>query len=140
MKNEKLKRMLLTMGMLVSFIGINNSSVLAGTDREFWNMSIRAYQQSSVLTTRNKENNSQYSWVKLTQMNGVGKVNVNFQGPTWHITSNTAITSGTNDNVWIKVPYRSDAGAYKGAPIFLGASNYYNTSGTGSISGWVDYE
>lgn len=139
LKKKCLKKVIVSTVLMATLVGINAINVFAGTNREFWDMTIRTYRNQSQLTTRNKENNNQYSWVKITSMNSVDKVTVAFLGPTWTISESTAISLGEgNFDKWVKLNYKSYTA--KDTPIFLAAQNYYNSSKSGSISGVVDYE
>ncbi|MCY6959661.1 hypothetical protein [Clostridium brassicae] len=138
-KDNKIKKCIATLCLLIGLVCINVYTSLAGTERKFWNMTIRPLQGDSVLTTRHKETDLQYSWVKVTKMQSIGKVNVKFVGPTWTITNPITIDTGVNTGRWYKAPYIT-GGSVSGSPIALSASNYNWSTSKGYIEGWVDYE
>jgi len=138
-KNKKFKKSFFTLGLVVALICVNYLSANAGTNRQFWNMSIRSYQGDSVLTTRYKETALQYSMLDVTSMTSVGKVYTQFVGSTYGISNNVIISNGVNTGVWIKVPNTATT-TWAGAPIALSNHNYNWNSTTGTLGGWVDYE
>lgn len=138
-KSRKMKKTFISLGLLTALLCINSFSAYAGTEREFWDMTIRSLKQESVLTTRNKETDLQYSWVKVDSMKSIGKVATKFVGPTWTITDPKVIEVGVNTGTWQCLPYIT-SGSYMGSPIALSAYNYNLSTSTGTIGGWVDYE
>ncbi len=138
MKKISKKKVNLVLVLCLLLVMLFSTTAFAGTQRQFWNMDIRAWGGESVLTGRNKETANNYSWVNVTSMKSVGKVTVGFRAPTWYYGANTTVSVGVNTNQWIKCTYGYTS--YIGWPIYLYAKNYYTNSGTGSIDGWVNYE
>ncbi|MBU3174635.1 hypothetical protein [Clostridium estertheticum] len=138
-KSKKFKKAFFSGGLVAVLLCINCLQASAGTDREFWNMSIRSYRSSSVLTTRYKETNLQYSLVRVTSMKSIGKIYTSFVGATYDISDELEISSGVNTGKWLK-QVNTATQTDKGSPIALSSRNYNWSSSTGSLSGWVDYE
>ena len=140
MKKFSKKKINLVLISCLLLVMLFSSTAFAGTNRQFWDLDIRAWGGESVLTARNKETANDYSWVKVTSMKSVGKVTVGFRADTWYYGGNATVSVGVNTNQWIKCTYGGLSGSGIGWPIYLYARNYYTNSGTGSIDGWVDYE
>lgn len=138
-KSKKVKKSIFTLGLVAALVTVNYFSVQAGVNRQFWNMSIRAYQGKSVLTTRYKATNSQCSWVKVTSMASVGKIYTSFEASTYSYTNNLIVSNGVNTGVWLKQAYVGTT-SHSGWPIALSVSNYNLNKTTGKLNGWVDYE
>jgi hypothetical protein len=136
---KKIKKRVLSIMLILTFVMTSTITVFAGVERRFWDMNIRSFGRESVLTTRNKETNNEYSWVKLTSMTSVGTVTCGFKGPTYYLGGAKKISNNVNTNQWTQCWYSVNSGG-KHAPIALYARNHYKNSSTGYISGWVDYE
>lgn len=137
MRKSKRRVTVLLMAVMVLVLFSSTASA-TGTVREFWDMSIRSWQGVSVLTTRNKETNNEYSRVKVTSMKSIGKATVGIKGPTYYLGSVT-INNDVNTNQWVKISYTANSGG-KNAPAALYNKNYNYNSTTGSMAGYVDYE
>lgn len=134
-----MKKGIISMVLASAIVLINAIPTYAGTERQFWEMDIRSSGLSSELTSRNTENYNQYSWVKVDSMSqGIQKVTTSFMSGFYAATHGTTITYGVNTGTWVKQSYITNVPT--GAPMKLVARNYYITSATGSIGGWVDYE
>lgn len=65
MKSLKLKKKLITLGLIGALMGVNSIKVFAGTNRNFWDMTIY-YNKVNYLQSRAKETDLPYSWAKVT--------------------------------------------------------------------------
>lgn len=139
LKKFKSKKSIITLGLIGALALTNAIPAFAGTTREFYDMSIRAYRGTSELTKRTKETDNQYSWVQITDMSGASKVKTKFKiNGTLDATSWCAIKDG--ETKWQKLNYSNCGKPGSGTSIYLSACNYDWSTGTGSISGAVDYE
>lgn len=138
LKNFKNKKKFITLGLLGALVIANANTALAGT-RQFYDMTIRAYGKTSQLTKRTKETSNQYSWVKVTDMSGASSVNTKFKiNDSLDATSWCEIEDGDSD--WKQLFYEDCGEPGYGVSIYLSACNANWSSGSGNISGAVDYE
>lgn len=138
LKKFKSKKSIITLGLVGALALINAIPAFAGT-RQFYNMTIRAAGRTSELTHRTKETGDQYSWVKITNMSGASTVNTRFKiNDSLDATSWCGISDGDTD--WKQLNYEDCGEPGYGIGIYLAACNDNWSTGTGSISGAVDYE
>ena len=121
----------------------SNIAYASGTEREFTQISILANQKYSELaTSRAKETNNQYSYVKIdTFSNNCRSVDVRIA--TRGLSTDYALATDytildRNAGLWLRVDYTKSS--VKGQYVVLGARNSTNTTDTGYIKGWVNYE
>lgn len=139
LKNSKKKKVLATIGLLGALVCTGLVPASAGTNRDFYDMTIRTRRRTSQLTNRQKETEKQYSWVKVSSMSGTNKVDTKFCiNSTLDATSWYSISSG--DTSWKKLNYSNCGHPGVGVNIYLSACNSYWSTGSGNISGTVDYE
>lgn len=139
LKNSKKKKMLATIGLLGALISTGLITASAGTNRDFYDMTIRSRGRTSQLRGRAKETDKQYSWVKVTSMSGTDEVDTKFCiNDTLDATAWKSI--GSSDTSWHKLNYSNCGEPGVGVNMFLMACNSHWATGTGTIAGTVDYE
>lgn len=144
MKNKNLKKILTTTTLLGALALVNIAPVraLEAPNRNFWDMSIRSYKNTSQLTSRNKETNNRESYLKVTAMSGTTKSIYQFSAYGYNISYYKTIDKNNSSlfNTALKFTYMPSAHGDKGAPIFLTCRNYNYSKTTGLTSGVVNYQ
>ena len=149
MKSLKLKK-LITLGLIGALMGVNSIKVFAGTNRNFWDMTIY-YNKVNYLQSRAKETDLPYSWAKITSASSnLSSVKLaiwgggipgayNFSCSSMVSFPNLNNSGKTGLNVWRKLSY-DQYKMTKPGHVYLVGTNANFTLKTGTISGVVDYE
>lgn len=136
-KNKLLISSLLSLMITITGATYAIAAPSGGTDRAFTKISIPARQTTSYLaTSRSKETDNKYSYVKIDTFDTCEKVKVAFSGGVsagWGYLYDKQITT-SDKGTWVKCEYTENTGAaVVGAPIVLGAKNAVYSSSSVAI-------